>query len=340
MQQAKTTARAQVGTGARRTARLLFCGCCMIAVMLLASGLAPRPEPPLERFEYKQVHMGVPARLVLYAPGEGVARRAAQAAFRRVAALDDILSDYRPTSELRRLGAAGQAAPVPVSEDLFLVLERAQLLSRLSDGAFDVTAGPHIRLWRSARRRGELPSPDSLRLARSRVGWRQLRLDSQRRTAQLSAAGLELDVGGIAKGYAADEALEVLRQHGLARALVELGGDIVVGAPPPGRAGWQVEVPNADAGTGALLLAHAAISTSGDTEQFVEIAGTRYSHIVDPQTGVGLTDRVSVTVLSPSGLLSDGLSTTLSVLGPDRAAALVAEHFPGVRVWVRRAAAG
>lgn len=334
-----TKAREYLAHGLHRTGRLLLWGCCMIAVILLAVGMAPRPEPPLERFEYKQVHMGVPARLVLFAPGEAVARAAAQAAFGRIAALDGILSDYRPTSELRRLGTAGQAAPVPVSEDLFLVLERAQLLSRLSDGAFDVTAGPHIRLWRSARRRGELPRPDSLRLARSRVGWRQLQLDPSRRTVHVPAAGVDLDVGGIAKGYAADEALEVLRQHGLARALVELGGDIVVGAPPPGRVGWRVQVPNADADAEALLLAHSAISTSGDTEQFVEIGGTRYSHIVDPRTGVGLTDRVSVTVLSPSGLLSDGLSTTLSVLGPGRAAALVAEHFPGVRVWVRRAGA-
>jgi FAD:protein FMN transferase len=282
--------------------------------------------------------MGVIARIVLYAPDEGIARSAARAAFRRMAALDDIMSDYRPASELMRFAGQAGGPPVALSEDLFVVLEQSQTLAQLSDGAFDVTAGALVRLWREARASGALPSAEALSEAARRTGWRYLQLDPIARTGQLLVPGIQLDLGGIAKGYAADQALMVLKQHGVDRAMVELGGDIAVGAPPADQHGWQITVRDAGPDWGSLLLAHAAISSSGDTEQFVVIDGYRYSHIVDPRTGVGLTDRVAVTVLAPSATLSDGLSTLLSVLGPERGVPLIARHYPAVRVHVRRLA--
>ncbi|MGI9176146.1 MAG: FAD:protein FMN transferase, partial [Rhodothermales bacterium] len=188
--------------------------------------------------------MGVQVRIVLYAPGEPVAAEAARAAFGRVAALEDVMSDYRPASELMRLSAQfsdpSGGPPVPVSDDLFAVLTQAQRLARISEGAFDVTVGPHVKLWREARRTGRLPPRNVLKAAAKQVGWRHVRLDSVRQTVQLAIPGMQLDLGGIAKGYAADEAIATLTHHGIDQALVEIGGDIVVSGPPPGQTGWRI----------------------------------------------------------------------------------------------------
>ncbi|MBW3622721.1 MAG: FAD:protein FMN transferase [Armatimonadetes bacterium] len=295
----------------------------------------------LARYAYAQVHMGVEVRLTFYAPSKIAAERVATAAFRRIAELDDIMNDYRPTSELFRLSAKSGGPPVRVSRELFTVLERAQSLARRTGGAFDVTAGPVIALWREARKTGRLPSPEALREARARAGWEKVRLNPKDRTVQLLAPGMKLDLGGIAKGYVGDEAIRTLKRQGIARALYGAGGDLVASGPPPGQRGWLIKVANTGKGwvgraPESLLLANAALSSSGDTEQFVEIGGRRYSHIVDPRTGVGLTDRIAVTVLAPDGITSDSLSTALSVLGPEQSRAL---HRPmlNVSAWFRRA---
>lgn len=289
----------------------------------------------LTRFIYTQYHMGVDARLLVYAPDRPTAERAGAAAFARIAALDSIMSDYRRDSELTRLCARAGDPPVRVSADLFLVLRRAQKVAERSGGAFDVTAGPLIALWRQARKTTVLPDPAEIERARGLVGWRKLRLNEAARTAQLTARGMKLDLGGIAKGYAADGAQRVLKQHGITRALVELGGDIVVSGPPPGTDGWTIRVPNAgdDRGPADLRFTDRAISTSGDTEQFAVIGGRRYSHIVDPRTGQALTNRVQVTVTAPDGLTSDPLSTALSVLGEEHGKLLRA--YPGTAAYVR-----
>jgi FAD:protein FMN transferase len=279
--------------------------------------------------------MGVLVRLVLYAPEDASARAAARAAFGRIAELDDLLSDYRPMSELMRLSTAPAGTPIPISEDLARVLEQAQTLALLSDGAFDVTAGPLVQIWREARRTGRLPTPAELADARARTGWRNLHLDPIHRTVVLRRANMQLDLGGIGKGYAADQALRVLARLGVDRALVELGGEIAVGAPPPGDVGWLIRVAEAEPGRDALHLVHAAVSSSGDTEQFLEIDGVRYSHVIDPRTGLGLTHRHLVTVTAPSAALSDGLSTLVAVLGPEQGIPLVAAAYPAAQVYVR-----
>lgn len=282
--------------------------------------------------------MGVQARIVLYAPDSVRAERAASAAFARIATLDDILSNYRPTSELMRLSAASGGPPVRVSSELFTILSRAQQLATISDGAFDITVGPYAKLWRNARLAGRLPNPELLEKAAIRVGWEKVRLDPGRRTVQLLVPDMELDPGGIAKGYAGDQALAVMRSHGIRSALIEFGGDIVAGDPPPGEPGWLIRIENALPGKETIQLSNQAISSSGDTVQYVEIDGTRYSHIVDPRTGLGLTDRIAVTIIAPNGLTSDGLSTMVSVLGPDRSLPLLRRHFPQARAFVRHVA--
>jgi thiamine biosynthesis lipoprotein len=274
------------------------------------------------RFTFTEAHMGTMFKIVLYAPEETAANRAAKAAFGRIATLDAIMSDYRPTSELMQLCQRAGGNPVPVSEPLFYVLARAQEVSKLSDGAFDVTVGPVVRLWRRSRKTQQLPDPQKLTQARALVGYHNIRLDNEARTVQLLKPGMQLDLGGIAKGYAADEALRVLEQNGVRRALVAAGGDIAVSAPPPDAEGWTIgiaplEDPNQKPSR-YLLLHDAAVSTSGDAEQYVEIEGKRYSHIVNPKTGLGLIGRQSVTVVARRGIAADSLTKVVSVLGPER----------------------
>jgi thiamine biosynthesis lipoprotein len=225
---------------------------------------------------------------------------------------------------------------VRVSRDLFRVLARAQEIAQQTNGAFDVTVSPVVRLWRRARRREELPDAAELTSARELVSYKYLRLDPKARTVQLLKRGMLLDLGGIAKGYAADDALAVLKRYGIASALVAAGGDIAVGAPPPGEAGWSVGIAPLDSPTQPptrfLALQRAGVSTSGDAEQFVEIAGQRYSHIIDPRTGLALTGHSSVTIVAPDATTSDALATAFSVLGFDQAQAL-ARSIPGLGVF-------
>jgi thiamine biosynthesis lipoprotein len=304
----------------------------------LATVVPARPHGPetLERFEYTEYHMGVDVRMVVYTASKQQAETAVAAAFEEFAALDTIMSDYRPNSEQLRHRAKAGGPPVPVSKDLFTVLERGQIVARRSGGAFDVTCGPEIALWRAARKTHSLPDPREIARARALVGWRKLRLDPRRRTAQLLVRGMKLDLGGIAKGYADDRAQAVLKKHGITRALVEAGGDIVVTNPPPDTKGWRIQVANSGgaAKPATLLFSNCAVSTSGDTEQFVTIGGRRFSHIVDPRTGWALTDRIQVTIVAPNGLLSDSLSTAVSVLGEKSGRAL-ARKDPGTRCYVR-----
>jgi thiamine biosynthesis lipoprotein len=283
-------------------------------------------EPALQRYTFTETHMGTRFEIILYAPSETVAKDAARAAFARIAQLDGIMSDYRPTSELMQLSKKAGGPPVLVSADLFDLLYRSQEISRLSGGAFDVTVGPVVRLWRRARRTRKLPDPDELARARALVGYDKMRLDAMERTVQLTVSGMLLDLGAIAKGFAVEAALEVLRRYGLTRALVAASGDIVTGDPPPGARGWKVAIAPLEKGAEPsrfLLLNHAAVSTAGDTEQFVEIGGKRYSHIVDPHTGIGITRRSTATVVARDGTTSDGLDTAVSVLGVKKGLQLV-----------------
>jgi thiamine biosynthesis lipoprotein len=283
--------------------------------------------------------MAVPFRLVFYAADASTATQAARAAFARVAQLNAILSDYEPESELRRFCAtAGSGQKVKLGADLWQVLEKAQQVADRSQGAFDVTVGPVVRLWRRARRLGELPAPESLQAARSLVDYRLLRLHAESRTAELTKPGMRLDLGGIAKGYAVDVALAVLREHGISRAMVEAGGDITLGEGPPGQAGWRLGIaPSEPQGPPRLYLAlsRTAVATSGDMFQFVEIDGKRYSHIVDPRTGTALTDRLTVTVIASDGLTADAWATALSVLGPEKGLPLI-DATPGMAALVVR----
>src|SRR5205085_1455318 len=205
----------------------------------------------------------------------------------------------------------------------------SQKLAAETAGAFDVTLGPVIRLWRQARKDIRLPSAAALREAAAHTGYRKLHLDPQAQTVMLDEPGMQLDVGGIAKGYAADAALSVIGQLGIASALVAASGDLAFGDPPPGTRGWRIGVDSLERSSSfapVLELCNAAVSTSGDTEQHLDIGGVRYSHIIDPTTGMGRTGSIAVTVVARHGVDADGLSTAVSVLGPERGIALIETH--------------
>lgn len=311
-------------------------------VAVLYQPAAVPGENELSRHEFESKHMGTTFRVVLYAADADAAKKAADAAFARVAALDAVMSDYKRDSELNRLCAAFKTAvgdPVKVSDDLFFVLFKAEQLSKASDGAFDVTVGPLVQLWRHARRTQQLPDKDELAAARKKVGYKNVVLDPVQQTAKLLVPGMQLDLGGIAKGYAADEALKVLREkHGITRALVAAAGDITCGDPPPGKDHWAVDIAPIAKGQKPrpLRLANASVSTSGDLEQFVEIGGVRYSHIVDPKTGLGLTGRRSVTVIAPKGVTADSMTKAVMLMPPAAGLSLV-EKTPGAAAYLATA---
>ena len=306
--------------------------------------LAGLTRPALQRYEAVEPHMGTLVRITIYAPGEQMARAAFRAAFDRIRALDGILSDYRPDSELNQITRAAVGRAVPVSEDLFVVLARSQELAEVTAGAFDITQGPLIGLWREARKTARVPDPSALQNAASRSGFRKLHLDEKRRTVTLDIEGMALDVGAIGKGYAASAAIEVLSGLGIRSALLALSGDLAFSAAPPGQRGWRIGIHSGDpsvVGFPAVLeLTNAAVSTSGSSEQHVDIDGRRYSHIIDPSSGMGLVDDITVTVIARHGLDADGLDTAISVLGTDRGLALIESRPDAAALIIQRTAAG
>ncbi len=322
----------RVGTARRSIARLAV---PLALVFLAAAGL---PALSLQRFESSEPHMGTLVRITVYASSREEAEAASRVGFDRIAALDRTLSDYRADSELSKLAARAGTGPVQVSDDLFTVLAASERLAQRTDGAFDMTAGALTHLWRRARRLSELPAAERVEEARARSGHRWLSLDAAARTATLAKAGMELDAGGLAKGYAADEARAAIGRRGVTRALVAIGGDISAGDPPPGRTGWDVafetlSVPGAPR-IPALSLHHAAVSTSGDSEQWMNAGGVRYSHILDLRTGWPMTGRSATSVVAPRGLDADALDTAAAILGPDAGGRLI-ENEPGAAAfWI------
>jgi thiamine biosynthesis lipoprotein len=256
----------------------------------------------------------------------------------RIEQLNSRLSDYLEESELSQLCRQAPVRDAAVSQDLWQVLLQAQRVAAASGGAFDPTIGPFSRLWRTARRAHQLPTTAELQSAAASVGRDLFSVAPNRPSVSLSRPHMQLDLGGIAKGFAADEALSLLRQRGFPAALVEGGGDMAIGAPPPGKPGWRVAVAALEKDqppTRILQLAHVGLATSGDLWQFVELDGVRYSHLIDPRTGMGITRRSSVTVVARNATLADAWASAGSVLAP--AAALASwrrNAIDGLVLWI------
>ena len=295
----------------------------LLILAILPAFAAPQP-PDLKLFESVEPHMGTLFRIKVYANNQQSAESAFHAAFARISELDNILSDYKPDSEL---STSTRVPGFHAGSDLAVIIEASQRLSEQTGGAFDITVGPLSQLWRKARKESRQPDPAAISSARDRCGYRMLHLSEATHLITTERPDMQLDAGGIAKGYAADEALAVISKLGMRSALVAASGDLAFSDAPPGQSGWKIGVDSLDAAdkpfTRILLLHNAAVSTSGDTEQFLQSNGQTYSHIINPNTGMGLTTHIAVTTIAPTGLLADPAATAVSVLGCEPGLAFV-----------------
>jgi len=293
----------------------------IVSTFLIASSYA---EPGLKRHEFESAHMGTLFRIILYAEDAKVAKESADAAFALVEKLNSSFSDYDADSELMLLVKKREGI---VSEELFEILTIAQKIAKQTDGAFDITNGAHTRNWRRARITGELPSPDTIAAAKRSSGWQKLHLDQKTRRVKLTAEGMFLDLGGIAKGYAVDKMLALLNKRGHPTASVAAGGDIRAGDAPPESNGWNIALaPDGKQNTQILKLINEAVSTSGNAEQKFTIGGNTYSHIVDAKTGLGLTNSTAVSVIAENATRTDALATALSVMGKEGGSEFAKKH--------------
>lgn len=291
--------------------------CSILLTYCLVFSFTASAQPAFHRYEFSHPQMGTVFRLVFYTQQDSAGAAAIAArVFRRVDTLNQIFSDYLPDSELNRLSdRAGQMYPVPVSAELADILRKSRHFSKATNGAFDVTVGALTRLWRRARTMQEMPDTARLQAALQTVGWKSVRFNGKRQI-WLARPGARLDLGGIAQGFAADECLRLLQAAGIRQALADAGGDIALGDAPPGAAGWRIEKPGEDPSNPEVLyLANCGITTSGATYRYTEFNGLRYSHIINPKTGVGLTHRVLVTVQAPDATTADAWATAISVGG-------------------------
>ncbi len=303
--------------------------------LLLLSGKITNGQ---KKYIFERPEMGSPFTITLYAADSAAAAGAATAAFRVADTLNGLLSDYIDSSEINRLSAtSGQGRFVPVSPPLFDILWRSLEAARLSGGRYDITIGPIVRLWRTARKTRVFPNKDSLAAALQKTGYRYVHLDMLFHSVWLERPGMKLDVGGLGKGFVAQAALDLLKDAGFPSAMVNAGGKIVLGQSPPDRQGWVIGI-NAPGEKEAimpnlLLLRHMAVATSGDIYQYVEFNGKRYSHIVDPRTGIGLTRTRNVTAIAADGATADWLATACSIL-PLRKSLRLIRNFPGGALFI------
>ena len=315
-------------------------------VAALVASLNGSAAPPRESragtapealFSESRPAMGTTFEIHLYAADQARARELFEAAFEEVERVEAALSNYRPASELSRINAQASAADVVTDPEVFALIERAFEYSRLSGGAFDITVGRLMKAWGFFRGSGRFPSDEELARVREQTGWRRVALDPARRSVRFLAPGLELDPGGIGKGYALDRVAALLRENGVTAALVASGSSSIyaLGAPP-GKAGWTVRVTDPLERARALsevVLKDQSLSTSGNYEKFFRVGGRTYCHIMDPRTGRPVEGVLQTTVIAPAATDSDALSTSVFVLGPERGARLL-EALPGTAAFV------
>lgn len=288
----------------------------VLILLLLAAGLSRAQNS--QRWEFIHAQMGTEFRVITHHPDSAVVADAVARNFAWLDSLNQQLSDYLPESELMRLSSsAPHQRSQPVSADLWRVLQEGQRIAEISGGAFDLTVGPLSQVWRRAFRREEFPEFERIMAARDRVSFEYLVLVPDSQAVRLLRPDMQLDLGGIAKGYAAEIMLERLTEAGLPHSLVDAGGDLAIGYPPPGESGWKVAPLWPDEELDALYLENIAIATSGSTYRYLTWEGQRYSHIIDPRSGYGVSQQRLVTVMTRSATLADALASLVSVMGGD-----------------------
>ena len=283
-----------------------------------------------EPFVKQTFVMGTRGTITIYGLSDEDAEAAAADAVREMHRIESVMSTWKEESEISKINRDARGKPVKLSSELFLLLNKASLFSKMTGGAFDVTAMPVVKLWGFQGGEPKLPSDKEIADAIKKVGWRKMVLDAADTTVTLYG-GVTIDLAGIGKGYAVDRCVGILRDHGAVSALVDLGGNMFAIGAPPGREAWSIGIrdPEDSGGViGKLLISDEAVATSGNYENFVVIDGKRYGHIVDPRTGQTVDHVLGVTVIAPSATQSDALSTGLFVMGPEKSQG-IGEIFPG-----------
>ena len=295
-------------------------GVLFAAIALQAAGTADASA--LERLESSASIMGSEFRIACYAPTKKLAAGAVTAAFDEVRRVDALLSNYKQDSELSHVNREAGRGEVQVSEELAALLDSCLSYSRASDGAFDVTVGALVKAWGFYEGEGRVPRPWTLWWARRNSGYRHLRVDQAQGTVRFLRSGLQLDPGGIGKGYAVDRAIAALRKYGVETALVSSGTSSIyaLGAPPGNADGWDLDLKGANTTVSDLVtvtLKDESLSTSGSYEKFFDKDGTRYGHILDPRTGRPALGMNAVSVIGPNAIDTEAWSTALFVNGAE-----------------------
>ncbi|HTL08929.1 MAG TPA: FAD:protein FMN transferase [Chitinophagaceae bacterium] len=301
----------------------------MLLVFSAALLFTPVLTAQLQRFTITKEKMAAPCTLILYAKDSNSADKAFTKAFALVDSLAAIFTDYTDSSELNRLSAnAGSNAAFHCSPALFDILRQAKEAHAISNGAFDITLGALTRYWRRARKEKQFPPADTISALLSKTGSQYLLLDTLEHTALLVLPGMRLDLGGIAQGYIAQQVMQLLPSMGINHALMDVSGDIACIGRPPGQRGWTIAInlPRSEHALLAkpLLISDRAVTTSGDLYQYMEHNGKRYSHIIDPRTGYGITTQKNVTVIAADATLADWLTKACSLLPLQKALQLAA----------------
>jgi FAD:protein FMN transferase len=299
-----------------------------MTVCALASALPPPRAADLYRVEQALDAMGTAYVVVAYGDGAEKVQAAIEASFEEVRRVDRLLSNYRPGSELSKLNRYAADRPVPVSEELFRLLEQCQEYSRQSGGAFDISVGRLMRVWGFYKGAGRLPEKIEVSEALRKVGYQHIELDPKARTVRFARRGLELDPGGIGKGYAVDRMVEILKRNGIHSAMISAGGSSMYAlGVPPGERGWRIKIKDPkQPGTviQELWLKDESMSTSGTYEKFFEVDGKVYAHIMDPRTGFPAEGALAVSIVAPLTIDSEAWTKPVFIEGRQWAA----RHLP------------
>jgi thiamine biosynthesis lipoprotein len=276
--------------------------------------------------------MGTLANVTVVAEDEDTAQKSIAEAFETFEEVERLMSYHNPDSQINIINRDAHNSPVKADESIFLVLQNAVEFSRLTGGAFDITVAPLIDLWNAAADANELPAKEEIEAARAKVGSDKLILDTDQKTVQFAVEGMKIDLGGIAKGYAIDQAIEAIRKSGALGGMVDIGGDIrVFGKPPRNRKLWSIGLQDPrdkseiipGSFRSIIQVEDAAVTTSGDYRRYVSIQGQKFSHIINSATGQSAQDLSSVTIISASALKADALATAVTVLGAEKGMELI-----------------
>ncbi|MEJ2008398.1 MAG: FAD:protein FMN transferase, partial [Acidobacteriota bacterium] len=290
-------------------------------LLLLFLGTNPlmRAADSSVRFQASHQAMGTVFTLVAYGSNSTYLAEVASQVFAEIDRLDDQMSNYKPDSELSLINREAARHAVIVEPGLFKLIQRSLQYSRETGGGFDITVGPLMKAWGFFRGRGQLPSQPELAQVLKRIGYEHVKLDAATRTIRFDEPGIEIDLGAIAKGYAVEQAVEILRANGIKQALISSGtSSIYALGSPPEENGWKISVRNPlDRSKAAcvLRLQNLSLSVSGDYEKFFKLGGKIYAHIMDPHTGMPVENMLSTAVISPSATDADALSTSFFVEG-------------------------